>query len=673
MFADIVLAVPLEGTFTYTVPPRLQARAAWGRRAVVPFGTRKTQAGIIVRLHDEKPEGFATKDILDIPDEPPVVNQAQWKLWQWIADYYIAPIGEVYKAALPADVKAAKTPKRPRREAPVPTLALPAGPAGFPERPELSPAQLAAKAAIEAQWAAKPVVLLQGVTGSGKTEIYIRLICEQIARGRQTLYLLPEIALTVQIMDRLSRVFGPRLAIYHSRYSAAERAAIWRRQLSANPYDIVLGARSAVLLPFQKLGLVVVDEEHESSYKQQEPAPRYHARSAAIVLAHITGAKVLLGTATPSIESWHAAETGKFGLARLEERYSGVQLPAVEIIDTQDLRHRRMMTGMFSPQLLAALRRTLDAGEQAMLFQNRRGFAPVVECKQCGWVPHCPNCDVPMTLHAATGNLTCHYCGATVPIPQQCPACEGTQMFTKGYGTEKIEQKLHDIYPEARIARMDLDSTRSRAAYGQIIDDFAKGRTDILIGTQMISKGLDFERVGLVGIVDADQMMNMPDFRAWERAYQMMTQVSGRAGRRGRQGLVMIQTRQPQTPLLAYVAAGDYESLYAATVEERRQFGYPPFARLAYAYLRHKDEPTADNAAKMLAAMLRQWFGARILGPDAPGIARQKGVYIRRVMIKLENGIDLPLARQYMRHARSLMAQDKRVASVGIYFDIDPE
>ena len=573
---------------------------------MVPFGRGKEYVGIVAQLHDNKPENYEVKDLLQVIDTQPILLPEQYRLWQWIADYYMSPIGEVFKAALPAGLKAEDgyrpktetyirlTPqfrseqslhialdmlKRAARqlECFVEFLALsgadtdPDNPAevtreelmnsshatlqtvtmlvkrgmletyevevgrlnhGGEPHPEqikkLSEAQQKAYNEILFSSLKKQVTLLHGVTSSGKTEIYIHLIQREIEQHRQVLYLLPEIALTVQMMDRLRRVFGNRLGIYHSKYSDAERVEIWQKQLSANPYDVILGARSAVFLPFQRLGLVIVDEEHEASFKQQDPAPRYHARSVAIMLTQLASQqqtansyqpKVLLGTATPSMESYHNAMTGKYGYVQLTERHAGIELPEIQVVDVQDLHHRKMMRGPFSPLLLARVREALERGEQAILFQNRRGYAPMIECKQCGWVPRCQNCDVSLTLHRQMNQLVCHYCGAVYQVPVECPACGGTELQTRGYGTEKIEADVRDIFPEARIARMDLDTTRTRHAYERLIGDFAAGRTNLLIGTQMISKGLDFDRVSVVGILSADTMLNYPDFRAFEQAY----------------------------------------------------------------------------------------------------------------------------------------------------------
>lgn len=525
---------------------------------------------------------------------------------------------------------------------------------------------------IQFSFLGKNVTLLHGVTSSGKTEIYIHLIRQALERKQQVLYLLPEIALTVQIMQRLQHVFGNRLGIYHSKYSDAERVEIWQKQLSQNPYDVILGARSAVFLPFQNLGLVIVDEEHETSYKQQDPMPRYHARSTAIVLAQMFGAKTLLGTATPSVETYYNAKTGKYGLVELFQRYKGIELPEIQVVDVKDLQHRKMMNGPFSPYLLNKVREALEHGEQAILFQNRRGYAPVIECKQCGWVPHCQHCDVSLTLHRNLNQLTCHYCGYTYQVPTECPACGCQELRTKGYGTEKIEAEVQNIFPEARIARMDLDTTRSRSAYERIISDFASGRTNLLIGTQMISKGLDFDKVSVVGILNADSMLNYPDFRAYEHAFMMMAQVSGRAGRKGKRGLVVLQTKSPDLPIIQQVVRNDYAAHYQSLIAERQQFHYPPYYRLVYVYLKHKQDRLVDTAAVEMASRLRQWFGARLLGPDKPAVAKVKSLSIRRLVLKLELGINMGDVRKYLALAQQQMLQDKRYVSLQIYYDVDP-
>ena len=536
----------------------------------------------------------------------------------------------------------------------------------------LNKAQTDAYNQIQFSFLKKNVVLLHGVTSSGKTEIYIHLIQQAIERKEQVLYLLPEIALTVQMRERLQRVFGNRLGIYHSKYSDAERVEIWRKQLSAHPYDVILGARSALFLPFQRLGLVIVDEEHETSFKQQDQAPRYHARSASIVLAQMYGAKTLLGSATPSMESYYNAKTGKYGFVQLLTRYQDIQLPEIQVVDVKDLRRRKMMKGILSPVLLSAMRKALERGEQVILFQNRRGFSSFVECKTCGWVPHCSHCDVSLTYHKRYNQLTCHYCGSVYQVPEVCPNCESKTISGRGIGTEKIEDELVELFPDVKVSRMDMDTTRSRNAYERIIEDFSEGKTQILVGTQMISKGLDFAKVSVVGILDADHMLNYPDFRAFEHAFMMMSQVSGRAGRKGRQGLVILQTRNPEQPVLDRVVHHDMEGMAQDIMEERSLFHYPPYYRLIYVYVRHRQEQTAEYAARELGTRLRALFGSRVLGPDKPSVAKVKTLHIRKLVLKLENGIDLKKVRECLRDIQHLMSSDIRYNSLQIFYDVDP-
>ena len=755
MFVDVILPLPLDGVFTYSVPASMEGQVQRGFRVLVPLGRNKTYVGVISDIHNKAPEGYQTKDILQVLDVSPILLDSQLKLWQWIADYYMSPLGEVYKAALPSGLKA-EDGFRPKTElyirltdkfkneqalhvalnmlqragkqltAFVDYLALShwdtlsgqtcqepvveitrdelinsshaslqtlnalvkrglletyelevgrlnhGGDPHLENIKPLSSAQQDAYNQIQFSFLKKNVTLLHGVTSSGKTEIYIHLIRQALEQKKQVLYLLPEIALTVQIMQRLQHVFGNRLGIYHSKYSDAERVEIWQKQLSRHPYDVILGARSAVLLPFQHLGLVIIDEEHEMSYKQQDPAPRYHARSAAIVLAQMFGAKTLLGTATPSLESYHNAKTGKYGLVTLQERYKGIELPEIQIVDIQDLQRRKMMNGLFSPLLLAKTREALERGEQVILFQNRRGYAPMIECKQCGWVPHCQHCDVSLTFHRNFNQLTCHYCGFTYQVPTECPACGCKELRTKGYGTEKIEAEVQDIFPEARIARMDLDTTRSRQAYERIISDFSAGRTNILIGTQMVSKGLDFDKVSVVGILNADSMLNYPDFRAYEHAFMMMAQVSGRAGRKGKRGLVILQTKSPGLPILDQVVRNDYPAFYQSLIAERQQFHYPPYYRLVYVYLKHRQDALVESASIEMSSRLRQWFGARVLGPDKPAVAKVKSLSIRKLVLKCEFGLNMADVRKYLALAQQQMLQDKRYSTLQIYFDVDP-
>ena len=727
-------------------------------RVVVPCGQKKTYTALCVEVTDKKPNiGVKNiKCIYSVLDDMPMLLPQQLKLWQWMADYYMCTLGDIYKAALPAGLKA-EDGYRPKTETYVGltekfhdemalNIALDMvsryekqqkALAGYLElshwaemsgtaipydikeitqtelcnvthcttptvkslvkrgileiyqkevgrlntdgefTPQnaklLNEAQQEAYNQVLMQFMKKNVVLLHGVTSSGKTEIYIHLILKALQDHKQVLFLLPEIALTVQIMERLQRVFGSRLGIYHSKYSDAERVEIWKKQVSACPYDIIIGARSAALLPFKNLGLVIIDEEHETSYKQQDPAPRYHARSAAIMLASMYGAKTLLGSATPCMETYTNAKNGKFGYVRLDKRYKDIALPKIEVVDVKDMTRRKMMKGPFSPRLLEAIQESLDNNKQVILFQNRRGFVPIVECQDCGWIPKCEHCDVSLTMHKNTNLLTCHYCGYTYAIPKVCPKCGGIHLRGRGFGTEKIEDQIMELFPEAKVARMDLDTTRTKNAYARIIEDFAYGKTNVLIGTQMITKGLDFDRVQLVGILDADSMLNYPDFRAYEHSYMMLQQVSGRAGRKGKQGLVILQTKSADLPVIEQVAANDSKTFYEDLDEERRLFNYPPYTRLIYVYLKHQHDNVVESAALMLGSILRGWFGERILGPDKPAVARVKSMCIRKIMIKLENGIDQKKVREYLRMAQKQILQDKQYAALQIFYDVDPQ
>lgn len=771
-YVEVILPLPLEGTFTYVVPDALLDKVVPCVRLLVPFGKTKTYIGICDTYPSDHPnnnddnDGIEYKAILAILDDGPVLLPQQLQLWHWIANYYMSPIGDVYKAALPSGLKGEDTYKphteeyvclgkqfRGEQELHIALDGLAratkqqkvlmsylelSGIANVPElvstdvtqtnnkqhnqlravskdelrntthcslaiinsliekgilqtyRKEVSrlnngydklqpnaihalnDAQTIAYDKILLQMMAHNVTLLHGVTSSGKTEIYIHLIFKALQEHKQVLYLLPEIALTVQITNRLRCVFGNKLGIYHSRYNDEERVEIWQKQLSNEPYEVILGARSAVFLPFQRLGLVIIDEEHENSFKQQDPAPRYHARSVAIVLAQMYGAKTLLGTATPSIESYRNTQLGKYGLVTLSQRYKDIQLPTIEVVDIKDLRRRKLMSGPFSPRLIAAVRDALQRGEQAILFQNRRGFAPMIECRTCGWVPHCPNCDVSLTYHKSMNVLTCHYCGYTERVPEQCPNCESKDIKGRGYGTEKIEDEIMEVFPDARIARMDLDTTRTKNAYERLINDFSAGKTNLLIGTQMVSKGLDFDHVSVVGILDADNMLNYPDFRAYEHAFTMMAQVSGRAGRKGKQGLVILQTRNPELPVIQQVVNNSYTAFYKSQLEERTAFHYPPFFHLIYIYIKHRNNDIVESASMELGSRIREIFGNRVLGPDKPTVARVKTLHIRKIMLKLENGIDYKLAKQYLRSIRDTMMKEKRYGALTIYFDVDP-
>lgn len=819
---DVVLPLPLAETYTYRLPEQLRGKVSVGSRLVVPFGAKKMYAAIVTGVREEVPSGeFTLKTAIDLLDEAPILLPQQLRLWQWIADYYLCSIGEVYKAALPGGLKLesesvvvynpdydAEEPLSPSEQHildllerlreqkvaelqksidrknifPVIKSLLEKGAVvmreelkrnyrprtvhcvrlsedcfsearlnalfeelkrapkqnelllryldlskasaaltlrnrsllveiekqklleGFSEaafkglkdrgvfevyekqvarihsaasalplpKVSLSTAQQRAYDEICSRLQTHETCLLHGVTSSGKTEIYIRLIQEQLSMGRQVLYMLPEIVLTAQLVERLKRVFGDRLGVYHSKYPDAERVEVWQKQLSAAPYDIIVGVRSSVFLPFRRLGLVIIDEEHETSFKQQEPAPRYHARSVALVLARQSGAKTLLGTATPSLESYYNAQTGKYGMVTLTERYGQVQLPEIEVVDIRDRRHRKEMKGPFSTDLLRAMREALERREQIILFQNRRGYAPQLECRVCGWTPRCTNCDVTLTHHRDARRMTCHYCGSSFPLPQTCPNCGSDELQNIGYGTERIEDDIQSLFPSARVARMDLDTTRSRTAYESIISDFQHGRTDILVGTQMVTKGLDFERVSVVGILNADTMLNMPDFRSYERAFQMMSQVAGRAGRRSARGRVILQTKHPELSVVRQVVSYDCDSLFRDQLEEREMFRYPPFSRLVYIYLKHRDARTVSALAGDMAAYLRQVFGPRVLGPDTPPVSRIQLLYIRKLVLKIETTASMAEVRKRLRQLQLYLLQLPQYRSAQIYYDVDP-
>ena len=540
------------------------------------------------------------------------------------------------------------------------------------ERP-LSEAQQAASNAIVKNFMTKDVCLLHGVTSSGKTEIYIQLIQREIEAGRQVLYLLPEIALTTQITTRLGRVFGEKMGVYHSKFPDAERVETWQRQLTDKSFSLILGVRSSLFLPFKNLGLIIVDEEHETSYKQQDPAPRYNARDAAIVLAQQYGAKVLLGTATPSLETYfNAKRAGKYGYVPLTSRFGDVLLPEIIVEDVKELRRKKLMKTPFSPRLTEEIHKALEEGGQVILFHNRRGYAPVLECRTCGWTPHCECFDVSLTFHQRINKLVCHYCGATYDIPKRCPNCEETELRDIGYGTEKIEAAVQACFPEARVARMDLDTTRSRTAYEKIITDFQQGETNLLIGTQMVTKGLDFDRVRVVGILNADQMLTQPDFRAFERAYQMMSQVAGRAGRRGRRGLVILQTRQPNLPVVSQVVEGNYEGMFNQQWVERDAFRYPPCVRIINIYLKHRDQRVCETAAMMYAQMIRPHFGDDLLGPDRPAVGRIQSMYIRKLMLKVSPTLPSSGVRRTLLAARTALLNIAAYKAVNVFFDVDP-
>ena len=814
-FVDVILPLPLPKCFTYALSDEFEDTVQEGCRVIVPFGNKKFYTAIVASVHENAPTGYEVKTITTVLDNKPILLPIQLHFWEWIADYHLCALGDVYKAALPSGLKiesetiveynsdfeaekrlsekeqlildllsqvteqtVTKLEKdsgiknclavikslldkeaifvkeelrrtyKPKTEARVrlvgsaderrlhllfdllsrapKQLALLmkyvelSGILGNDPLREVSKSELLQRAAVtpavlnglvdkkifevyyhkigrlnEAESSLEPlhqlntfqqkafesitdsfkeknVCLLHGVTSSGKTEIYIHLIAEAIRQGKQVLYLLPEIALTTQITERLQRVFGNKLGIYHSKFPDTERVEIWQKQLSETDYDIILGVRSSVFLPFKRLGLIIVDEEHESSYKQQDPAPRYHARNAAIVLAAMYGAKTLLGTATPAVETWYNTQLGKYALVELKERYKEIQLPEIITVDIKELHRKKRMTGQFSPLLVNHIKEALERKEQVILFQNRRGFAPMVECHVCGWVPKCQNCDVSLTFHKGINQLTCHYCGYTYQLPKSCPACESTDLQTKGFGTEKVEDDIKILFPEAHVARMDLDTTRTRTSYEKIISDFSEGKTNVLIGTQMISKGLDFEHVSLVGILNADTILNYPDFRSYERAYQLMAQVSGRAGRKHKRGRVVLQTKSISHPIINQVMTNDYEGMVGGQLAERQMFHYPPYYRLIYVYLKHKDESLLDGMARMMGEKLRAVFGNRVLGPDKPLIGRIQTLFIKKIVIKIESNISTHQVRDLLLQIQKEVLSDNHCKSLIVYYDVDP-
>lgn len=815
-YAEVILPLAVQGTFTYLVPEEMQCDISRGSRVYVPFGPRKLYTGIVADLHTNTPK-FKVKPIASLLDGTSILRHPQLKFWQWIADYYLCTLGEVYRAAVPtglkvesetnlslnkaidleeigqtltpaetellnevivadhvrmsdldrershattaryvsrmlqkgiivADEKAtssykAKTiaivsacndvknhewlhqafdavttatkqerllisfleliknqavPEVTREELLTKAKVSPgilkaicdkgilkvekrkinrfdAKPGNKPvELPPLSPLQREALRQIDEQWREKNVVLLRGITGSGKTEIYCHAILSALEAGHQVLYLVPEISLTTQLTDRLRKVFGNRLLVYHSKFSDSERVDIWRKLLHSHEPMVILGVRSSVFLPFAKIGLVVVDEEHEASYKQYDPAPRYNARDAAIMLAHLHGAKTLLGSATPAIDTYYKAQTGKFGLVELLERYQGAQLPDVTVVDMLDSRKRRLTDGLLANPVAENLRHTIKRGRQAIMFQNRRGFAPLIQCTQCGWQPKCQYCDVSMVYHKSIDVMSCHYCGYQMHLPRLCPACGQNSVRIGGYGTERIAEHLHSHFPEARVSRMDLDTTRNKDAYQEIIEDFAGHNTDILIGTQMVSKGLDFANVSMVGVVNADSLLHFPDFRANERAFNMLVQVAGRAGRRNEQGLVFIQTSDAANPLLKFISSQDYSGYYEYELEQRRRFGYPPFTKIIMLYVKHREEAEAARLATRYAGELQKVFGTRVLGPAKPSVARISNYYIQTIMLKIEAVASMIKVKKLLFEIYSRMAADRSFRNAQVYYDVDP-
>lgn len=815
-YVDVVVPLPVTGTFTYAVPTAWDDKVRIGMRVVVPFGNKKLYTGIITVIHSQQPSLYEAKEVLELLDDYPVLRRPQYKFWEWISNYYMCHIGEVYQAAVPSGLKLESATEvriepdfqplevlsdkeqrlldllsdekphsiaaitnaleiehvmpvikrllekgavqvnefmvekfKPKTESYVQLAKeylqeenlkqlfdlLSRAPKqlellmhyielskclklnnplellkkDFISKTNISPGvfnamiekgifeiylkevgrleafiaesagayalntfQVKALHKIEQQFAEKAVVLLHGVTSSGKTELYTHLINKVLAEGRQVLYLVPEIALTTQLTTRLKRVFGDKLGVYHSKFSDAERVEIWNNVLGDKSYEVILGVRSSIFLPFRHLGLVIIDEEHESSFKQYDPAPRYHARNAAIVLASMHGAKTLLGTATPSIESYFNAQTGKYGLVELHQRHEEIALPGIEVVDMKEAYRKKQNEGHFSDILIEKIRVALQLKEQVILFQNRRGYAPFVECKACAYVPTCKNCDVSLTLHAAFNNLSCHYCGYTERLPDTCPVCQTPGLHSKGFGTEKIEEEIKLLFPDVRVQRMDLDTTRSRKSYEKIIADVENEKIDILIGTQMVTKGLDFQKVSLVGILNADNLLNFPDFRAHERAFQLMAQVSGRAGRKFKRGQVIIQTSTPEHPVITQVLHHDYKTMYTLQLEERQLFRYPPFYRMIQITLKHRNVAVVNDAVREMTQAMKTVFGNRVLGPVVPAISRIQNLFIRQIVFKIENEASLEKAKEYLTTITNRVLSKSAFRSVRMSHDVDP-
>lgn len=818
-FADVILPLPLADQYTYKIPSDLEKSVVRGCRVIVHFGKKRFYTAIVSEVYDTPPKtNSEIKEIFAVLDATPILRRPQLRFWQWMANYYLCRLGDVYKAALPSGLKIESetsvtrnpdfetdVPLKPNEQAvlyafakekekltlsdlekktglrnivPIVASLMAKGAVevneelkrGYVPKTEtyvrlaseykqeekmqeafdsvrrakkqeqllvcfldlshalnpvleqeiskkelleksgqsasvlegllkrgvletyekevsrlqmrvcrlqepnpLSDAQKEALWKIQDTFREKNICLLHGVTSSGKTEIYIHLIRQVLDAGRQVLYMLPEIAITTQITERLGKLFGEQLLVYHSKFSDNERVEVWNRLLHAHSPMLILGVRSSLFLPFSDLGLIIVDEEHETSYKQQDPSPRYNARNAAMVLAGMHGGKTLLGSATPSIDSYFNALSGKYGLVELKTRFGTHQSPKVIPVNIKELKRKKQMKHpIFSPPLIQSMRQALDNGEQVILFQNRRGFAPITECKECGWVPRCVNCDVSMTYHKYHNNLVCHYCGYTIRLPEICPSCGSSNFQMQGFGTEKVEEEIALLFPDVNVERMDMDTTRTRTAYERIIGDFDKGKTQILIGTQMISKGLDFGNVGVVGILNADGLMNYPDFRAHERAFQLMLQVSGRTGRRDKQGTVILQTSQPEHPLIQMVIRSAYREMVDWQLSERSIFHYPPYFRLIVLVLRSKNEAVLQDLSRCYAEKLRSQLGNRVLGPVTPPVSYIQTWYIRKIVIKIETVAAIQPMRGFLESVYTEMQHFPTFRQIMLHYDVDP-
>ncbi|MDO1511301.1 primosomal protein N' [Maribacter confluentis] len=813
-FINVILPIPLERLFTYSITSEEAGLLKPGMRVAVPFGKSKIYTGLVYSIHQDPPQAYEAKEIHQLLDDYPIVHDTQLKHWEWIASYYMCTLGEVVRSALPSafllesetlvlrntayeidendllddeflvfealqhqsvlkvqevsaiverknilpvlerllakkvivlkeEVYEQYKPKlvryvrlgsqystdekleallhtltrAPKQSQVVLTLFQLQGSTGKPIKvSELEKSSNTSKAIIKslvdkaileeyfiktdrvnydgdtehvdskalneyqeqalldikASFQEDKVTLLKGVTSSGKTEVYVKLLEECLEKGLQALYLLPEIALTTQLISRLQEYFGDKIAIYHSKYNVQERVEVWQNVLQGKPKaQLVIGARSAMFLPFGKLGLVVVDEEHEGSFKQFDPAPRYHARDAAIVLGLMHKANVLLGSATPSIESYFNAQSHKYGYAEITRRYGNVLMPDMELVDIKEATRKKRMKGHFSEQLFVGIDETLNEGGQIILFQNRRGFAPLLECLTCGHTPQCPNCDVSLTYHQYRNQLRCHYCGHHTALPESCFACGSPELDTKGFGTEQIEKEVSALFPSAKVGRMDLDTTRGKHGYEKIITAFEQQELDILVGTQMLTKGLDFRNVSLVGVMNADSLLNFPDYRAHERTYQLLTQVSGRAGRTKKRGKVLIQTYNPYHQILKQVTTGDYENMYAEQLYERGQFKYPPICRIIKVTFKHKNYNVINEAADWFAGALRSNFGGTVLGPEYPPVARIRNQYLKHIMVKVHSGESLARTKANIRRIETSFKAVSLYRSVRVIYNVD--
>ncbi len=674
-FADIIIPLSVSGIYTYHIPAPLADKVRRGSRVIVPFGPKKVYTGLVSVIHNNAPDAFTPRDIADVFQSSYNINDRLLDFLFWLSDYYLAMQGEVVKAAFPSpmlpegekQIKASVKAEEKRQG-----LVKKRDKDNELQVVTLSSYQSEAFKGIKSSFDDHEVVLLHGVTSSGKTEIYIHLILDQIARGKQVLYMLPEIALTTQIIERLRKHFGNSIGIYHSRLTVKARIEVWKRVASGD-LNIILGVRSSLFLPFSDLGLVIVDEEHDTSYKQSDPSPRYHARDAAMMLSRIHGARTVLGSATPSVESYYNALTGKYGLVELTKRYGDVVMPSMMIADIRSGGRKKSLATYFSQKLVSAVEEALQNGEQVMLFQNRRGFSPFIMCIDCGWVPGCTNCSVSYTYHKTIDRLICHYCGKSERLPSICPECGSASLITKGFGTEKVEEEIKLLFPAAKVARMDQDTTGKRDSHSAILSDFASGSTNILIGTQMISKGLDFESLTVVGILDADSSLHFPDFRAYERSFQMMEQVSGRAGRRAHQGKVIIQTANPAHIVLRQVIRHDYKSMYQSQLEERELFSYPPFTRLVRITVKHRDNERLNLISERLAGRLREKLGRCVLGPEYPLIMQVQKWYIKTIVIKIGKNISAARAKEIIRKSIETELKVPGQGRLRINADVDPQ